>query len=159
MNEFYGNLDMTNYLENEMIRNTEISEGQDYSGEKSFSEAFEEALQEFIYSVKELFGLGAGSEAKEVNETLTEKASDVMAEVFDRKTISEWGTMSMEQREAKLSEYYSKMGRHWALTLKGLLSRTAARRSVPEYWVITAETDICISIIRICRIRPNLWMC
>lgn len=120
MNEFNGNLDMLNDLGNEVLRNTEIPEGRDYSGEKSFSEAFDDTIQDFIASIKELFGM-ASNEAKEADETLTEKASDVMAEVFDKNTISEWGTMSMEEREAKLSEYYSRLGEALGINAKGVI--------------------------------------
>lgn len=121
MNEFNNDLDMLNDLGNEAIRNSEIPQGKDYSGEKSFSEAFDNALQAFVDSVKELFGIGSSDEAKEVDETLAEKASDVMAEVFDKNTISEWGTMSMEAREAKLSEYYNKLGEALGIDAKGVI--------------------------------------
>lgn len=121
MNEFNDNLDMLNDLESKAIRNTEIPENQDYSGEKTFSEAFSDTLQAFVDSIKELFGVGNSGEAKEVDETLAEKASDIMAEVFDKNTISEWGTMSMEAREAKLNEYYSKLGEELGIDAKGIV--------------------------------------
>jgi hypothetical protein len=120
MNEFGSSMDVTNDLANEAIRNAEIPQGRDYSGEKSFSEAFDDALLAFVESVKELLGISS-SEAKEVDETLAEKASDVMAEVFDEKTINEWGTMSMEEREAKLSEYYSELGNALGIDAKGVI--------------------------------------
>lgn len=121
MNEFNGSLEMLNDLGNEVTRITEIPQGKDYSGEKSFSEAFDNALENFIESVKDLFGIGSSDEVKEVDETLTEKASDAMSEVFDQRTISEWGTMSMEEREAKLSEYYSKLGESLGIDAKGVI--------------------------------------
>jgi hypothetical protein len=79
MNEFNSSLDVTNDLGNEAIRNSEIPESKDYAGEKSFSEAFNDALQTFVESVKELFGMGGDTskDAKEVDETLAEKASDM----------------------------------------------------------------------------------
>jgi hypothetical protein len=121
MNEFSNNMDMANDFQNEAIRNAEIPQGKDYTGEKSFSEAFDEALQTFVDSVKELFGIENSKEAKEFDETLVEKASDVMSEVFDQKTINEWGTMSMEAREAKLSEYYSDLGKTLGIDAKGVI--------------------------------------
>jgi hypothetical protein len=120
MDEFNYNIDMLNDLGNEAIRNTEIPQGKDYTGEKNFSEAFDDVLQEFVNSVKELLGVSS-SEAKEIDEALTEKASDVMSEVFDKNTISEWGTMSMEAREAKLSEYYNKLGEALGIDARGVI--------------------------------------
>ncbi len=121
MNEFNSGLDMINDFGNESLRNAEILQARDYTGEKPFSDAFSEALQAFIESVKVLFGIDGGNEAKEVDETLTERASSVMAEVFDEKTIREWGTMSMEEREAKLSEYYSGLGNALGIDAKGVV--------------------------------------
>lgn len=121
MNEFNSGLDVINDFENESMRNVEILQAKDYAGEKAFSEAFGEALQAFIESVKVLFGIDSSNEEKEVDETLAERASDVMAEVFDEKTISEWGTMSMEEREAKLSEYYSGLGNSLGIDAKGVV--------------------------------------
>jgi hypothetical protein len=52
---------------------------------------------------------------------MTGKATDVMAEVFDQNTIIEWGTMSMEEREAKLSEYYGKLGSTLGIDAQGVI--------------------------------------
>lgn len=121
MNEFNSGLDMINDFGNESMKNAEILQSKDYTGEKTFSEAFGEALLTFIESVKELFGIEGSNEGKEVNEAFTERASDVMVEVFDEKTIREWGNMSMEEREAKLSEYYSGLGNALGISAKGVI--------------------------------------
>lgn len=103
-------------------RKEAIPEGKDYSGEKSFSEAFSFSLSGFIESVKELLGLGDSSgEAKEFDETLTEKAAEAMAEVFDEETLEQWGTMSNEEREEKLTEYYNKLGEALNIDAKGVI--------------------------------------
>lgn len=120
MNEFNSGLETLNDMQNEIIRNSEIPQNKDYMGEKSFYEAFDDALENFVQAVKELFGIGS-NEAKEVDEALTERASEVMAEVFDKETLNEWGTMSMEEREAKLSEYYSKLGETLDIDAKGVI--------------------------------------
>lgn len=62
-----------------------------------------------------------GNEGKEVNETLTEKASDAMMEVFDQQTLSEWGKMSLEQRSEKLNEYYETLGQSLGIDAKGVV--------------------------------------
>jgi hypothetical protein len=121
MDELQRSFEALNDAEISKNRSAEIPEGQDYEGEKSFPEAFCDALQAFVDSVKELLGLDTGSESGEVNETLSEKATEVMAEVFDSKTLSEWGTMSMEQREAKLNEYYAGLGEALGIDAKGVV--------------------------------------
>lgn len=122
----FGTNDIRNDLGDELLRRPEIPETKDYSGEKSFLEAFADALRAFIDSLREALGGESSSEAREVNETLAEKASDVMAEVFDERTLREWGTMSMEQREAKLSEYYSKLGEALGINARGVIIEDCA---------------------------------
>jgi hypothetical protein len=122
----FGNTDIGSDLGEEVRGRPEIPEAKDYSGEKSFFEAFSDAVQYFIDSIREALGVEKSDEAKEVDETLAEKASDVMAEVFDEKTLREWGTMSMEMREAKLSEYYSKLGEALGIDAKGVIIEDCA---------------------------------
>ena len=45
----------------------------------------------------------------EFNETCSDRAAEVMAEVFDRETLENWGRMSAEQRYEKVQAYYGKL--------------------------------------------------
>jgi hypothetical protein len=119
MNEFYNELEALNDLGNGTLRNQEIPETPKYEGDESFSDAFSDAIRSFIDSIKNLFGVE--SETKEFDETLTEKASKALAEVFDEQTINEWGSMSMEDRQAKLSDYYAKLGETLGIDAKGVV--------------------------------------
>lgn len=120
MSDLNGLWDVQDDVGDESSRKGEIPEVSDYQGEKPFFEAFSEAIQSFVDSIKEFFGAGK-DEAKEVDESFAEKASDAMAEVFDEKTINEWGSMSMEAREAKLNEYYEKLGEVLRIDAKGVV--------------------------------------
>lgn len=122
MHDLFQSLEALNDTALESLRLGDLPEGQDYTGEKNFTEAFSDAIQAFVDAFKVLFGTdGAGENKTEFDETLTEKAAVVMSEVFDKQTISEWGTMSMEQREAKLNEYYSELGNALGIDAKGIV--------------------------------------
>ena len=49
------------------------------------------------------------AETDEYNESTERKAAEVMAEVFDRKTLERWPSMDVKERKAKLEEYYYKL--------------------------------------------------
>ncbi|MCX7773551.1 MAG: hypothetical protein N2376_10625 [Clostridia bacterium] len=126
MNDWKSANDLQNDVGNDVKGKGELPEGQDYKGEKSFSEAFSDAINSFLESLGELIGVQKSKEAREVDETLSEKAADAMAEVFDQKTLQEWGTMTMEERQAKLSEYYSKLGQSLGIDAKGVIVEDCA---------------------------------
>ncbi|MCL2442384.1 MAG: hypothetical protein FWD13_02840 [Treponema sp.] len=54
-------------------------------------------------------------------ESISERSAEALAEVFDNKTLEEWGTMSMEMREAKLSEFHQKLGDILGVDAKGIV--------------------------------------
>jgi hypothetical protein len=132
MNEFNDNREILNDIARPPIlqKGLEDVSANDYAGEKSFFEAFGDAITAFVDTLKEFFNSG-NKEAEEFDESYVEKASEVMAEVFDEKTINEWGSMSLEQRSEKLDEYYSKLGDALGIDAKGII--------VEDCWATSGE--------------------
>jgi len=118
MNEYSTTSDLTNDMQ--ALVKIEALDTVDYMGEAPFAEAFEDALRE----VAEVMRKAEGTDVEERMETVkerTEKVSEAMAEIFDFQTISEWDNMSMEAREAKLSEYYTQLGEILGINAKGVI--------------------------------------
>jgi len=98
----------------------DVPSAADYTGEASFIDTFFQALSDLAALVLGSKRLEADGR-KETNESINERASEALAEVFDHRTLSEWGSMSMEAREAKLSEYYEKLGEIMGIDAKGII--------------------------------------
>ncbi|MCL2109715.1 MAG: hypothetical protein FWH20_10270 [Oscillospiraceae bacterium] len=106
----------------QLLQNLEGVESFAYEGTKSFTDAFGEALNAFMEVIKEWFGSQPEViDAKEFNEGYAEKASEVMAEVFDQQTLEDWSRMTLEERAEKLDEFYVKMGAELGIDAKGVI--------------------------------------
>ena len=92
----------------------------DYTGEESFIETFFQTLEDLATTL--LGGRkGETDTRKETNESINERVSEALTEIFDDQTLVEWGGMSMEAREAKLSVYYEKLGEILGIDAKGII--------------------------------------
>lgn len=101
-------------------------------------ESFEACVTKSIFSILtstlEAFPNDAETtktEALEEIQSLEQRAANEMLEIFDTQTLENWGNMSMEEREAKLSELYTQIGAEMGIDAKGII--------VEDCWATVGE--------------------
>jgi hypothetical protein len=90
----------------------------DARDERSFLETVADTVRELAENIREAIGI---TEAKEVSESLELRAEKALESVFDAQTVSEWSEMSIEERSAKLSDYYAALGESLGIDTKGVI--------------------------------------
>lgn len=121
MNDF--NREVTDIAASEsLFRLPEIPEAQGFEGMKAFTENFGDILGNIIDTLKGILGFNNKDFTSDLpTDEYIEKVSDVICEVFTKEVVSEWPSMSMEQRAALLNEYAAKLGEAQGINIKGIV--------------------------------------
>jgi len=119
--------DITQSIETTSLLN-EIPPATDQESDMSFAKNLIDLLGSKLVEMESVISkdreIAAGTEsieATESTESFENRAGEMLAEIFDRNTIENWSSLSIEQQQEKLNSFYTELGSMMNFDAKGVI--------------------------------------